>query len=152
MSGLNKAPLYPPERSPHPNYTPDTSTLLHLLLFPAHLSRKPTPPPTPATTKHTHITTRPGTASSSSRFLSHYSSLRPHQAAAVGGGSGLRCIMNESVHTLAADCPASGPGNLTLMTVHRIQSSQVLNDALVSDLNGLPTSHCFFFAKGGCIQ
>lgn len=33
LSGLNKASLYPPQRSPHPNYTPDTSTLLHLLLF-----------------------------------------------------------------------------------------------------------------------
>lgn len=33
LSGLNKASLYPPLRSPHPNYSPDTSTLLHLLLF-----------------------------------------------------------------------------------------------------------------------
>ena len=33
LSGLNKASLYPPQRSPHPNYTPDTSTLHHLLLF-----------------------------------------------------------------------------------------------------------------------
>lgn len=24
LSGLNKASLYPPQRSPHPNYTPDT--------------------------------------------------------------------------------------------------------------------------------
>ncbi|KAI9520143.1 hypothetical protein NQZ68_020037 [Dissostichus eleginoides] len=34
LSGLNKASLYPPPRSPHPNYTPDTSTiLLNLLPF-----------------------------------------------------------------------------------------------------------------------
>lgn len=40
LSGLNKASLYPPLRSPHPNYSPDTSTLLHLLLF-----LTATPPP-----------------------------------------------------------------------------------------------------------
>lgn len=41
LSGLNKASLYPPQRSPHPNYTPDTSTLLHLHSFltaPPHLT------------------------------------------------------------------------------------------------------------------
>lgn len=32
-SGLNKASLYSPQRSPHPNYTADTSTLPYLLLF-----------------------------------------------------------------------------------------------------------------------
>lgn len=42
LSGLNKASLYPPQRSPHPNYTPDTSTLLHLLLF---LTAPQQPPP-----------------------------------------------------------------------------------------------------------
>ena len=44
LSGLNKAFLYPPQRSPHPNYTPDTSTLLHLLLF---LTAPEHPPPQP---------------------------------------------------------------------------------------------------------
>lgn len=38
LSGLNKASLDQPPRSPHPNYTPDTSTLLHLF------SRTPPPP------------------------------------------------------------------------------------------------------------
>lgn len=42
LNGLNKASLYPPQRSPHPNYTPDTSTLLHLLFF---LTAPPPPPP-----------------------------------------------------------------------------------------------------------
>lgn len=32
-NGLNKASLYPPQRSPHPNYMPDTSTLLQFLFF-----------------------------------------------------------------------------------------------------------------------
>lgn len=37
LSGLNKALLDPPLRSPHPNYTPATSTLLHLFLPPPPL-------------------------------------------------------------------------------------------------------------------
>ncbi|KAK5891771.1 hypothetical protein CesoFtcFv8_012214 [Champsocephalus esox] len=41
LSGLNKASLYPPPRSPHPNYTPDTSTILHLLPL---LTAPPLPP------------------------------------------------------------------------------------------------------------
>lgn len=37
FSGLNKASLYPPLRSSHPNYTPDTSALLLLISHPLRL-------------------------------------------------------------------------------------------------------------------
>lgn len=38
LSGLNKASLYPPQRSPHPNYTPDTSTPYPTPTPPPHLT------------------------------------------------------------------------------------------------------------------
>lgn len=48
LSCLNKASLYPPQRSPHPNYTPDTSTLLQLLLFPTPHPTQPLHHPVPS--------------------------------------------------------------------------------------------------------